>query len=172
MRISPVNEDRFIDVTVKNIDQSRKFTLLHSETPLCQKRLGLRMPRTGAEYIQISLSGSKENPFIFNKGFIASDDFQRNRGFIIGSSGSLSVDSGCAVFHPSLLELYGIGTARLTKVHKVFQEKDAGSCLNDLKSSYICPPFFIGFQRPPAPLTEDDILDIQTSAWGFTVPTI
>ncbi|KAJ1501771.1 hypothetical protein HMI55_003226, partial [Coelomomyces lativittatus] len=136
IQISPVNEENFIQVTIKEINKARDYTLLHSETPLCKKRLTLKVPRIGIEYIQIGLSGIKESPVIYNKGVISSDDFQNNEGFMIGSSGSSPGDSGCGIFHTSALVLYGIGTACLKRVHTDFRrenwEHDIGCALNNL----------------------------------------
>jgi hypothetical protein len=69
MRISPVKEENFIQVTVKEINRAKDYTILHSETPLCKNRLNLILPRIGVEYIQIGLSGTTSCPLI-NKGVI------------------------------------------------------------------------------------------------------
>ena len=175
--ISPVNEENFIQVTVKEINKIRDYALLHSETLLCQKRLSLKVPRMGAEYIQIGLSGTEASPVMYNKGVISSDDFQSNKGFMIGSSGSSPGDSGCGIFHTSSLALYGIGTACLKKIHTDFRrdswQEDMGHALNDLSLvasqpvfSYICPSsLFTGFDEPTRKKTKEDTLDFETSGW-------
>jgi hypothetical protein len=161
----------------QEINKARDYTLLHSKTPLCRKRLTLKVPRIGVEYIQIGLSGTKSSPVIFSKGVISSDDFQNNKGFMIGSSGNSPGDSGCGIFDTSSLVLYGIGTACLKKVNTDFRRKtcqeDIGCALNDLSLvasqhlfSYICLPIlFTGFEQPPRKRTKEDILDFHTSGW-------
>jgi hypothetical protein len=150
--------------------------LIESATPLCQKRLTLKLPRHGVDYIQIGLSGRNQSPVINRKGVISSDDFQNNKGCMLGSAGSSPGDSGAGIFHVSSLTLYGIGTAAMKKVNTDFTKatgEEIGNALNDMSLvasqpvlSFICPSnLFTGKSEPPYKRTKSEELDFQCSAY-------
>jgi len=123
IKISPLNGVSFIDATVVKVSAGRDYIRLHSQTALCETPLNCQIPRRGAEYVQIGLSGRPTSPVMHSKGFILNDDFMKNKGFLIGS-GSSPGDSGCGIFHPTLLALYGMGTASMKEVKTNFEKQE------------------------------------------------